>query len=184
MKTIEKILLKIRNKIVVDSGNKLIIREKTKIRNSKIKIRGKNHVLELEDGVNLNGVSIEIRGKNNKIKIGKNTVIGKNTYISAKEENVEVIIGKNCMFSRNIVVMTSDGHSIYCENKRINEAKSIFIDDEVWLADNIIVLKGSKISSGTVVGTGSIVTKEFNEKNIILVGNPAKKIKDNISWNK
>lgn len=184
MKTIERIILKLRNKIVVDKGNKILIGENTKIRNSFIKIRGKNQVLKIDDGVNLNRVNIEIRGNNNKIHIDKNTIIGKNVYISAKESYVNVLIGKDCMFSRNIDILTSDGHSILKNNKRINLAQDIIIGDKVWIADEVTILKGSTIKNGCIIGTKSLVNKKFNEKNSLIAGVPAKVLKSDVEWKK
>lgn len=88
------------------------------------------------------------------------------------------------MFSRNINILSSDGHKIYQNSNRINFAKSIIIEDNVWLADNVVLLKGTFISEGSIVGTGTVVTKQFKEKNIIIAGNPAIIVKENIKWEK
>lgn len=176
-----KLILYIRNRIVIDKNNRLEIDKSVKIRNSRIKIRGTGNKLVLEKGCNLYGVNIEIRGENSLIKIGANSIIGKNTYLSAKE-GCDITIGEDCMFSRNINIMTSDGHGILQNDKRINNAKSIEIGNHVWLADNVTILKGSKISDNSVVGIGSIVTKKFEEKNLLIVGNPAKVVKKDVNW--
>lgn len=183
MTLLEKLSFYIRNKINIDKKNKISIKDKVKIRNCKIKIRGEKNSLIIQDNVNLNGVTFEIRGVNCSIEIGKNTVIGEKTYISAKEKDIKIYIGENCMFSRNITIMSSDGHYIYnMEKERINLAQNIVIEDRVWIADNVTILKGSHISSGSVVGINSLVTKKFETKNIIIAGNPAKEIKKEIIW--
>ncbi|WP_254789998.1 acyltransferase, partial [Vibrio cholerae] len=87
-----------------------------------------------------------------------------------------------CMFSRNVKLMTSDGHDILRDGKRINPAKSIYIGSHVWLADNVTILKGVDIGSGSIIGINSTVTKSIGQY-CIAAGNPARKIKDNISWN-
>lgn len=48
--------------------------------------------------------------------------------------------------------MTSDGHDIVSDNMRINPAKSIKLEDKVWIADNVTILKGVNIGSHSVVG--------------------------------
>lgn len=178
----ERIKLYIRNKVNIDKKNQIIIKGKVKIRNCKIKIRGQENLLEINENTNLNGVNIEIRGENCRILIGRGTIIGKNTYISAREKNIFISIGKNCMLSRNINIMSSDGHPLYQDGVRINPAESIKIEDNIWIADNVTILKGSYISSGSVIGINSLVTKKFKNKNIIIGGNPAKEIKTNIIW--
>lgn len=153
MKIIKKILFKLKNKIEIDKENDIFIDPLCKMRNCKIKIRGQNNLLKINKYVSLNGVNLEIRGK-------------------------------NCMFSRNINILSSDGHKIYQNSNRINFAKSIIIEDNVWLADNVVLLKGTFISEGSIVGTGTVVTKQFKEKNIIIAGNPAIIVKENIKWEK
>lgn len=184
MRLLNKIIFFLRNKINIDKNNCINLPQKYKVRNCKIKIRGKNNSLILSNDINMNGVNIEIRGENCRIFIGKNTVIGKNTYISAREKNIEIVIGENCMLSRNIKIMTSDGHSIYSfvDESRINLAKNILIGDNVWIADNVTILKGSEINNGSIVGINSLVTKKFDCKNILIVGNPAVKVKEKVYW--
>lgn len=46
------------------------------------------------------------------------------------------------------------------------------------------ILKNVKIGSGSVIGINSTVTKSFEEKNVLIVGNPAKIVKNNIKWEK
>ncbi len=90
------------------------------------------------------------------------------------------------MFAYDIDVRTGDSHSIISRtnNERINYAKDVVIDDHVWIGAHCIILKGSFISEDSVVATGSVVTQRFEEKGIIIGGNPAKKIKDQISWDR
>jgi len=85
------------------------------------------------------------------------------------------------MFSRNIKLMTSDGHDIYHDKRRINPAKSIIIGSHVWLSDSVTVLKGCNIGDGSIIGINSLVTKSIGS-NKIAVGTPAVEVKDNIQW--
>lgn len=85
------------------------------------------------------------------------------------------------MFSRNVKLMTSDGHDILRDGKRINPAKSIYIGSHVWLADNVTILKGVSIGSGSIVGINSTVTHSFSD-NSAAAGNPARVIADSITW--
>ena len=101
--------------------------------------------------------------------------------LTNKENGIKLIIGDNCGLSRNIKIMTSDGHPIYRDDIRINNAKDVVVEDNVWIADNVTILKGVHIGSGSVVGINSTVVKDVPEK-CIAVGNPAKIIKENIVW--
>ncbi|MGL5964768.1 MAG: acyltransferase [Cetobacterium sp.] len=176
--------LRLRNKIVLDKSNDLVMESNVKIRGCFIKVRGKGNLIILRKGCNLSGVNIEIRGNGCKVEIGEHSVIGKNNYMSVKGENKSIEIGKECMFSRNNKLMTFDGHDIFIDEIKVNESKSIKIGNNVWLADGATILKGVEISSGSVVGIDSLVTKTFLEEKIILGGNPAKVIKRGIKWKK
>lgn len=173
--------LRIRNKIRVQSGNTISVGEKTRIRETSISIKGKNNRLVIKRGVKIRKATIEINGINCLIEIGENTLIGHNSYLSARERGIKLIIGQDCGLSRNVKLMTSDGHDIMHSEERINPAKDIRIMDHVWLADGVIILKGVTIGTGSIVGINSVLTKSIGE-NVIAAGNPAKIIKDEIHY--
>lgn len=55
------------------------------------------------------------------------------------------------------------------------------IEDKCWIGSNAIILPSvKKIGKGSIIGAGSVVTKDV-ESNTIVAGNPAKVIK-NINW--
>ena len=107
-------------------------------------------------------------------------MIGHNCYLSVKD-GTTLSIGDDCSFARNIKIMTSDGHSIFQDKKKINKSKDITIGKSVWIADNVTVLKGVNIGENSVIGINATVTKDV-ESNAIAVGNPAKTVKKNITW--
>ena len=86
--------------------------------------------------------------------------------------------------NNNIEIRTGDSHSIIDkkDNIRINHAKSITINNHVWIGAHSSILKGTCINNNSIVATRSVVTKVFNEENIIIGGIPAKQIKNNINW--
>lgn len=172
---------KLRNKIKIRPNNHIQVGKNTRIRYCDIFVNGENNQLIIHDGANLKGVSIELNGNNCRLEIGKNCVIGENCFFSSRENGTQLSIGDNCMFSRNIKVMTSDGHDILRNGKRINPAKNIHIGSHVWLADNVTVLKGISIGNGSIVGINSTVTHSI-ESNSIAAGNPARIITNAIDW--
>ena len=136
-------------------------------------------------GCRIKNSNIEIVNDNCTIEIGKNCIIGYNCYLSCKENNTKLIIKENCSLSRNIKIMTSDGHPIFNNNKtttqRINNAKDIIINDNIWIADNVTILKGVTIMSNSIIAINSTLTKDV-PSNSIFAGNPAKLVKENILW--
>ena len=151
---------------------------------------------------------IIIRGDNNYVLINSNSyiynmqinginsncelIIGKNFYqqgVCSVDfcglDNISLEIGQNCMFGQETKFMLGDHHSIYNidTNECINiPKKGISIGNHVWLARGVQIMKNVTILDGCIIGASSLVTKEFNEKNCIIAGCPAKIVKRNIRW--
>jgi acetyltransferase-like isoleucine patch superfamily enzyme len=109
------------------------------------------------------------------IKIGDNTSIGDRTEIHAGKG---VEIGKGCNIAWDVCIMDRDYHKF---NSNTEEIKPVKIGDNVWIGCNSIILKGITIGNGAVVAAGSIVTKDVPPK-VLVGGNPAKVIKEDIYW--
>ena len=61
------------------------------------------------------------------------------------------------------------------ENKEFG--KPVRIGDHVWIGGNVTILPGVSIGDHSIIGAGSVVTKDI-PANVIAVGNPCKVIKD------
>jgi len=174
------LMQKFRNKIRIKGSAELYIASSAKIVNCDISIKGNNNTLVIQDEVTIRYTQIEILGDNCSIEIGKNSIVGHESYLSAKEGRC-LLIKENCMFSRNVKIMTSDGHPIYQDGVLINKSKDVLINNNVWLADNVTVLKGVSIGHNCVVGINSTLAHSISA-HTIAVGNPAKVVKENVSW--
>lgn len=143
----------------------------------------------IEDGVTLNSnnknylfnlhsaVKLFADNPNAIIKIGKNTRLH-GTSIYAREK---VIIGENCLIAGNTNIIDSNGHDLSFDNiyNRMNtrgNSKPVIIEDCVWIGANTTILPGVTIGKGSVIGTGSVVTKDIPPM-CFAAGFPAKVIK-------
>jgi acetyltransferase-like isoleucine patch superfamily enzyme len=115
------------------------------------------------------------------LKIGDETIINGPLEIS-QHEPTTIAIGDNCGFAPS-KIWSSDMHSLTDieSGKRINPARDIYIGDHVWLAYDVLVLKGSSIGSGSMVGARSLVNGKFPE-NSLIVGSPARVVRQGITW--
>lgn len=100
-------------------------------------------------------------------------------------EHFDVYIGDDCMFSSLITLWTSDGHTIFNKNGEvINRGGDLVVGDHVWVGHGVKFLKKSMINDNSVVGSSSLITKQFEEKNVIVAGFPAKVLKQEIKWDR
>jgi len=138
----------------------------------------------VEDDNNINSLLCELlKNENSVIKIGDKTSIEEARITSFEPYKIE--IGKDCMFSANIVIMNTDVHKIYDTTTKLktNEGKEISIGNHVWLGIRAIILKGVSIGDNSIVAAGSIVTKDV-KANTVVSGNPARQVKENRNWSR
>lgn len=169
---------------------------------TKISFFGRNNVLYVEDGVSLNNSTIRFLGNNSVIYLSQgshpysiksdiynNSVvyIGKNCYFNGglhikASEQQNIIIGTECLFSFGIFVRTADPHLIYDSTTkgRINPSASVFIGDHVWVGQDVLILKGTRIGSGSIVGGATCIAGKMIPSNVTIGGNPARIIRENV----
>lgn len=92
-------------------------------------------------------------------------------------DSEKVKIGNEVMFGPNVGIYTVS-HPLDFESrqKAYEIAKPIVIEDGVWLASNVIVLPGVTIGKRSVIGAGSVVTKDIPADSFA-TGNPCKVIR-------
>lgn len=162
-------------------NNSLIISPENRLNNCLIYISGDNCQIKIDKHCILKNVELWIEDNNGKIEIGYRSTI-EGAHISATEGQ-SIIIGEDCMFSHGIDIRNGDSHSIVDlkTGKRTNHAKQVVIGNHVWLGSDVKVLKGSIVKDGSIISTGAIITGQV-DANSIYAGIPAKKIKENINW--
>lgn len=146
-------------------------------------MRGKES-LEYGEGFNIGyGCRFDLINTSKKtLFIGQNFEAGDYCHFVALNE---VIIGDNVLFASKIFVSDTH-HGIYkgkdCSspyekpNDRVLATSSVHIGNNVWIGDNVVILPGSYIGDGCIVGANSVVTGEFGD-NSIIAGTPAKVLK-------
>lgn len=170
-------------KILHGNNNSIFIDENSDLHNSNIRIKGNNNSIQIGRNSFINGLKIIIEGDNNKIIIGNNVFVLDDTRLYVVDGS-QIIIKDRCMFSDHIELRTTDNHAIrdIHTGKRLNYEKNIILETDVWVGMHTILLKGCEISEGCIIGAGSVVTHSHCIPHSIIAGNPAKMIKENISW--
>lgn len=85
-----------------------------------------------------------------------------------------VRLGKNIRCGANTLIMDSDAHP---EDPRAGKDSPVVIDDNVWLGANVTVLKGVHIGANSLIGAGSVVTKDV-PAHVVAAGNPCRVIRN------
>ena len=142
---------------------------------------------------------VTIKGFKN-IELGNDVTIMSHCHLYAQDSG-EIIIRSNCMFNSNVQINAAPGkikigkycrigpntvlratnHSMertdipICKQK--HEYNEIIIEDDVWIASNCVITAGTILKTGTAVGAGAVVTKNFPAFSV-LGGVPAKVIRN------
>jgi maltose O-acetyltransferase len=111
----------------------------------------------------------------NDITIGNFSGIGINANLSGK-----ITIGDYVMMGRDVVIRTQNHEfsmiGIPMSQQGFGEERPVFINDDVWIGDRVIILAGVHIGRGSVIGAGSVVTKSIPPYAVV-GGVPAKIIR-------
>ena len=107
--------------------------------------------------------------------MGDYSGIGANTQIPSN-----TIIGKNVIISRNVFILNRnhrfDDIHVPINDQGFLPSKQTIIEDDCWIGLRCIMTPGRIVKTGTIVGMGAVLTKDFPEYSIV-GGNPAHLIK-------
>jgi len=81
------------------------------------------------------------------------------------------------MIAAECVISDSDWHGIYNRTRPFKCSAAVVLEDNVWLGLRCTVCKGVTIGENSVLGAGSVVTRDI-PANVVAAGNPAKVIKE------
>lgn len=132
----------------------------------------------IEDGVIIDSfVKIKPTGGTGDIRIGRNSFINSGVVMYSGNGisiGEDVLVAANCTFA-------AVNHEFKSRNIKIVEQRfqpsrgGILIEDDVWIGANCVILDGSVLRKGCVVGAHSLVNGEL-EPYSINVGNPLRQI--------
>lgn len=169
-------------KDVIGADNSITIGKGSLIHKMELYVRGCDNSVEIGKSCIIgHNCSIRIEGNECKVTIGDGTTMTRDIHICVQEDGMSITIGKDCMFSNNIIVRTSDSHPIYKDGQRINPAAPIVIGNHVWIAPETTILKGVTIGDNCILASKSLLTKSVAES-CLVAGLPAKVVKTGVNW--
>lgn len=112
---------------------------------------------------------------------GRHTHFGNNVYANFNltlVDDTDIFIGDSVMIGPNVTIATA-GHPIDPElRKKVAQYNiPVRIENNVWIGAGAVVLPGVSIGENTVIGAGSIVTKDI-PANVVAVGNPCRVLRE------
>lgn len=134
-----------------------------------LEIKGNNNFFD-------KGTCITI-GENGHFIVGYNFHLGPDSVINCYKN---ISFGPEASISWHYLIMYSDGHFIYQNNKYINLSKQIIVGNHILISCHSIILKDSDIENMIVLAAKSLVNKYLEQVNSIYVSN--KLVKSNIEF--
>ena len=112
---------------------------------------------------------------------GKYVHFGNNVYANFNltlVDDTHIYVGDCTMFGPNVTVATA-GHPVLPElrEKQYQFNMPIHIGKRCWIGAGAVILPGVTIGDDTVIGAGSVVTKDI-PANVVAVGNPCRVMRE------
>lgn len=139
-------------------------------------IRGS--VISIEEGAYIDSfVKIKAAGGMGDVSIGRSTFINSGTVIYIGNG---VVIGNNVSIGANCVLAPTShefrsASRLHQHQGFLPSKGGIVIEDDVWIGAGVVLLDGSRVARGTVIGAASLVRGHTNPFGVY-VGNPLRQI--------
>ncbi|RZS58197.1 transferase family hexapeptide repeat protein [Sphaerotilus mobilis] len=114
---------------------------------------------------------------NASIRVGADVGISGGVICAA----ISVDIGDRCLLGADVQITDTDFHPLAAEGRRFEKrqefitSEAVVIEENVFLGAGVRVLKGVRIGRNTVVGAGSVVTRDL-PSDVVAAGVPARVI--------
>lgn len=172
---------------------------------------GNGNIVCIGDADHASSFKISVNGNCNKITIGNGSrclklLIHIGNHVHAHSVSVDIAdmftcetdckfllynsgnklsIGKDCMFSNSIILRCGESPHLIFENstgRYLDVTEGVKIGSHVWVGEKSYITKRSMIADDSIVAACSVVTRKFFTPNVVLGGNPARVIKEDVKW--
>lgn len=110
---------------------------------------------------------------------GTNITLGEHTYVNMNCNFIDdgkITVGRAVMFGANVTIATV-GHPVKPDMRQYMYTDPVVIGDNCWIGASVTICPGVTIGENTVIGAGSVVTKDI-PANVIAVGNPCRVLRE------
>ena len=111
------------------------------------------------------------------VSYGSNVTFGDDVFVNVGftlVDDIEVRIGSRVMIAPNVTI-TVTGHPVHPDLRAgmAQFSAPVVIEDDVWLGAHVVVLPGITVGAGSIVGAGSVVTRDV-PPGVVVGGVPAR----------
>lgn len=161
-----------RNRVVIGEGARF---------DGQIDITGDDNVVEIDRFATVRSSTIWSNANQSAVTIGRAAGVVSSSFQLAETSRIDA--GAESASSAECWLATSDMHPIYSESsgKRVNPPRNISLGDRTWVGFRSIILKGSKMENGAILGAGSVLRGKV-EAGAIACGNPAVQQAKGFRW--
>ena len=112
-----------------------------------------------------------------RIELGDGVQVNNNAFI--KSEGAGITIGARGLIGSYVEIFDSDFHDLHPDRRRGGTPRMapVVLEENVFVGDHAIILKGVTIGSDSVIGAGSVVTSSI-PSGVIAAGNPARVVRE------
>jgi len=119
-------------------------------------------------------IEFQARADNANIIIGDNIATNNNVFICSHNR---ITIGDRTLIGENVTIMDFEAHGLLPDHRRkVGAIGEVIIGQNVWIGNNVTILKDTNIGENTIIAAGAVVSGSF-PSNVIIGGIPAKIIK-------
>lgn len=137
---------------------------------------GDNCVFGFKLGGHWRGGAIEIQPRSSSATIifGNNVHTNNNLFVCAL--NI-IKIGSDTLIGEHVTILDHEAHGTSAKNRRsVGEIGDVIIGENVWIGNNVLILKNTEIGENCIVAAGAVVSGKY-PPNVIIGGIPAKIIR-------
>ncbi len=112
---------------------------------------------------------------------GKHVHFGNNVYTNFNVtlvDDTHIYIGDFVMIGPNVTIATA-AHPVHPElrKKAAQYNLPVYIENNVWIGSNAVILPGVRVGENSIIGAGSVVSKDI-PPNVIAVGSPCRVLRE------
>lgn len=174
---------------ITGDDNIIVIGDTAKESVIQLRLKGNRNRVIIGGDCSFRGLDIyvgsHVEAHQSLVRIGDRTTAEEKTEIFAYNSGCQIVIGSDCMLSREIVLRGGEmPHLIFDARtgEYLDLASRLLVGDGVWIGERAYLTKQARVSDGSIVAACSVVSRRFDEPQVVIAGNPAEIAKSNVKW--